>query len=362
MARIFLLVFCLPVFAFAYESAGQKFRIDELVHRKEVIWGFDFLPDGRILFTERNGAIQILDPQTKKVTAVPGAPKVWAKGQGGMLDVRLHPKQRQKVYLSYSLPVGEGATTALGVGRLEGDRLVDFKRLFAAEPATEENIHFGSRIEFDNEGHLFLSVGDRNERKEVQNLGSHLGKVLRFKDDGSVPADNPFLKRKGAKPEVWSYGHRSPQGMFWHAGRKELWLAEMGPLGGDELNLVRAGKNYGWPEATYGREYYGLKIGEKTKAGMEDPVAYWVPSISPSGMALYTGEAFPAWRDNIFLANLSGSHLRRLVLADGKVTTQEVLLKDLGYRFRQVRTGPDGFLYFSTDDGRIGRLVPQKGA
>jgi glucose/arabinose dehydrogenase len=188
-------------------------------------------------------------------------------------------------------------------------------------------------------------------------LSSHQGKVLRIKEDGSIPKENPFFGNATSLPEIWSFGHRSPQGLAMRPGTEDLWLAEMGPRGGDEVNLIQKGENYGWPEATYGSEYYGPKIGQKSKAGMKEPIAYWVPSISPSALAFYSGEKFPHWKGNIFLANLSGSHIRRLVLKGNEVVKQEALLEDM-VRFRNLRTGPDGFLYLSTDDGLIGRLVP----
>lgn len=343
-----------------HSSAGQKFNYEILMKEKEVIWGFDFLEDGRIIFSERSGRLAIFDPKRKGVFTVTGSPKVWAKGQGGLLDVRVHPTRKNEIYLTYSLPEGKGATTAIGMGKLEGTELKGFKKLFSAVEANSNEIHFGSRIEFDN-GHIFLTVGDRNERKNVQNLAYHTGKLIRIKEDGSVPADNPFVNTKNARPEIWALGIRSPQGLAFHPETKELWMAEMGPRGGDELNLMKKGLNYGWPVITYGREYWGPKIGDGTaKEGMEQPVAYWVPSISPSAMAFYSGSAFPQWKNNIFIANLSGQHVRRLALENNKVTQQEELLKDESTRFRNVRTGPDGFLYLSTDDGKIARLVPAK--
>lgn len=342
-----------------YESEGQKFRMEVLTQQKDVIWGFDFLPDGRILFTEREGALRVYDPKTKAVSAIKGAPPVWAHGQGGLLDVRVQPKTKDKIFLTYSEPVGKGATTALATATLANGELQGFKKIFSAGDANTNEIHFGSRIEFDEDHHVFITVGDRNDRPKVQSLSSNLGKVLRLNEDGSAPKDNPFVNQKGAKPEIWTLGHRSPQGLVRHPVTGELWEAEMGPRGGDEVNLLKKGANYGWPVITYGREYTGPKIGEGTaKEGMEQPVVYWVPSISPSGMTIYNGDAFPKWKGNIFLGNLSSTHLRRLVLEGHKVTKQEELLKDLAMRIRLVRPGPDGDLYFSTDDGKLARLVP----
>jgi glucose/arabinose dehydrogenase len=346
-----------------YESAGQKFSIELLAERQDVIWGFDFLPDGRIVFTEREGRVGVLDPRTKAVQAIAGIPAVARQGQGGLLDVRVHPdfSKNREIYLTYSEYTGGNMTTALGRGRLEGTELKDYRKLFSVFEPSSERIHFGSRIEFDGAGHLFMSMGERNDRDKAQKLGYHNGKILRLNQDGSVPADNPFVKDPTAKPEIWSYGHRNPQGLARHPTTGELWSAEYGPRGGDEINLIRAGANYGWPVITYGREYYGPKIGEGTeKPGMEQPAVYWVPSISPSGIGFYSGDKFPRWKGDLFVAALTGQHIRRLSIDDGKVVGQEPLLGDLGWRFRHVRQGPDSFLYFSTDEGRLGRLVPER--
>lgn len=342
-----------------YESEGQKFQLQVLTNQKDVIWGFDFLSDGRILFTERSGALKVLDSKTGSVTPVSGLPKVWADGQGGLLDVRVHPSKKSEIYFTYTEPVGDGATTALAKASLSGSQLAGVKKLFSAHKPSANEIHFGSRIEFDGKGHVFVSVGDRKERSHVQSLGYHTGKIMRINEDGSVPKDNPFIKVKGARPEIWSLGHRNPQGLTRHPETGELWEAEMGPRGGDELNLIKAGKNYGWPVVTYGREYWGPKIGEGTsKPGMEDPVVYWVPSISPSGITFYNGDVFPKWKGNAFIGTLSGSHLRRLIFVNGRVIRRELLFKGLNLRFRNVRPGPDGLLYFSTDDGKIVRIKP----
>jgi glucose/arabinose dehydrogenase len=341
-----------------YESGGEKFKYEILTNQKDVIWGFDFLERERLLFSERGGALRVLDLKSKKVDTLEGSPQVGSKGQGGMLDVRVHPKESSKVYFTYSESSKQGLTTALGVATLEGNKLTKFSRLFSAKEPTKGGIHFGSRIEFDGQGHLWISVGDRNERDLAQNLMHHNGKIIRLKEDGSIPLDNPFVKDKKARPEVWSYGHRNPQGLVYDPEKKQLWSTEFGPKGGDELNLIEPGANYGWPIITYGREYYGLKIGEgAAKEGLKQPFAHWVPSISPSAIGIYTGAVFPKWKGQFFLATLSGVHLRRLKMDQARVGEQDELLKELGIRFRNVRTGPDGFLYFSTDDGMIARLV-----
>ncbi|MBK7844631.1 MAG: PQQ-dependent sugar dehydrogenase [Bdellovibrionales bacterium] len=342
-----------------YESAGEKFQLELLTQQKDVVWGFDFLDSDRIIFTERGGALRVLNLKSKLITDMRGAPQVSASGQGGLLDIRVHPSQKSKIFLTYSETSEKGTTTALGVGNVEENSLHNFKKIFSAYEPSQEKVHYGSRIEFDGKGHLWISVGERNERFRAQSLKYHNGKIIRLKEDGSIPEDNPFVRNKDARPEIWSFGHRNPQGLVRNFDSNELWSTELGPKGGDELNLIRAGANYGWPIITYGREYSGFKIGEGSrKEGMEQPIAYWVPSISPSALTFYTGKIFSKWRGQIFIASLSGMHLRRLKLDGSKVLEQEELLKDQFMRIRNLRTGPDGFLYLSTDDGKIARLIP----
>lgn len=337
-----------------------KIKFETLVEKEDVIWGFDFLPDKRVIVTVRSGEMFIYDPTTKKTTKLKGLPKIYSAGQAGLLDVRVHPdfKKNNHIYFTFSEPVGEDqSTTVLGVAELKGDELKNYKPLFKGVSANDNDIHYGSRIEFDNKGHLFVSMGDRGERHKAQSLDNHIGKIMRLNLDGSIPDDNPYKGVKGSKSEIWSYGHRNPQGLTIHPNTGELWEAEMGPRGGDEVNLIEAKKNYGWPEVSYGREYHGPKIGEKQKPGMEQPLVYWVPSISPSGISFYTGDKIPEWKKSLFLANLSGNHIRRVVFNGKKVEKQEKILEELGYRWRSVRTGPDGYLYFGTDEGRFGRIV-----
>ena len=351
-------------FALFSQSCSSKvvkdYKFETLLERKDVIWGFDFLPDGKIILTERGGKMVVFDPTTKKSVDLKGVPKVYTAGQAGLLDVRVHPefKTNNLIYFSYSEPVGDDeSTTSLGMARLSGDELKDFKKIFYGQEPNDNDIHYGSRIEFDKKGHLFLSMGDRDERNRAQDAAFHQGKILRLNMDGSIPKDNPFVGVANKKPEVWSIGHRSPQGLAIHPQTGELWEAEMGPRGGDEVNIIEPGKNYGWPVITYGREYYGPKIGQTVKEGMVQPLTYWVPSISPSAMAFYTGDKIPKLKNSLILATLSGTHVHRVMLDGKKVIGQEELLSDLDYRFRSVRTGPDGHLYLGTDEGRLGRLL-----
>jgi glucose/arabinose dehydrogenase len=346
--HLLFLIFSTTLFA-------QKTEV--ITTQSDVIWGFDFLSDGKVIFTERSGKMAILDPKTKKVQVLSGTPKVHGVGQGGLLDVRVHPKNGY-IYFTYSEPISEKkSTTALARAKVIGNKLQDFKKLFSSD-ISENDYHFGSRIEFDGKGHVFITVGERGERPKVQELDNLFGKVIRLNEDGSIPQDNPYVSNKKFKPEIWARGIRSPQGLAMRPGTDELWEAEMGPQGGDEINVIEPTKDYGWPIYTYGREYDGPKIGKGTSApGVQEPIAYWVPSISPSAMTFYTGDKFPEWKGNIFLALLSGQHIRRLALNGRKVTSQEELFKNLDWRFRNLRTGPDGYLWFSTDEGKIGRIT-----
>lgn len=315
-----------------------------LMKRSGVVWGFDFLPDAKVVFTERAGFLGVLDPKTGKVQEVQGAPKVWANGQGGLLDVKAHGGW---LYLTWSEPVDDGAATALGRGKLRDGKLADFERLLLTNAGGNRGEHFGSRLLFDGP-YLYMTVGERGRRDEAQKLERHNGKVLRLTHDGK-PAGSGVSQ---ALPEVWSWGHRNPQGIDKRPGTEQVWEIEFGPRGGDELNLLKARANYGWPKATHGREYWGPRIGAPAVEGMEPPVKHWTPVVSPSGMAFLD-------KDRLAVACLNIGQLLLLTLEGDKVAKQSKLYADLGWRFRQVRKGPDGKLWFSTDEGRLGRvLVP----
>ncbi len=326
-------------------------------------WGLAFLPDGGMLITERPGRLrQFRDGRLGP--PVEGVPEVLARGQGGLLDVAIHPDfaSNRLVYLSYSGLGRGGAGTEVARARLDGNRLVGLEVIFAVAPKTRGTLHYGSRLLFTPDGLLYITIGERGDlMHEAQNLDNHLGTVVRLRDDGRVPADNPFRDRAGARPEIYSYGHRNPQGMARNPTSGAVWINEHGPRGGDEVNILRAGANYGWPRITYGINYSGTVISEHTALpGMEQPVVYWDPSIAPSGMAFYTGERFANWRGNLFVGALAHQHLRRLVLDGDKVVAQEAMLGELRERIRDVRQGPDGLLYLLTDDydGRLIRLEP----
>jgi glucose/arabinose dehydrogenase len=341
---------------------GQAFTVEKIYQGDNVIWGFDFVdaasPD-EIVFSERTGALRYLKLSTGEVHDIAGAPKVYAEGQGGLLDVLIDHKTGL-LYLTYAEPLGGGrATTSLFRGKLSADlRTLAGARLFRARAVSDDHEQFGSRVAIDKDGYIFFGIGDRNERPRVQDLGSDLGKILRLNQDGSPPADNPYVHNPGALPEIWSVGHRNPEGLSIDA-EGNLLEDEFGPRGGDEVNLIRKGANYGWPLATYGREYYGPTIGSFSVAGTVQPLYHWVPSINPSGMMRYRGSALPGFDGNLFLAALSG-HLHRIVVdKDWRMVREDKLLENIGQRFRQVRAGPDGLIYISTDNGAIYRIRPQ---
>jgi len=342
-------------------------KVETFASGLERPWGLAFLPDGRMLVTERPGRLRIVSRDGRLSPPLGGVPQVFARGQGGLLDVALDPHfaENRFIYLSYAEPGEKGtAGTAVARGRLGENRLENLRVIYRQEPkASGSSNHFGSRLVFRRDGTLFVTQGDRyNQRDKVQDLSNDFGKIIRINRDGTIPKDNPFVEKKGARPEIWSYGHRNVQCAALHPESGELWTVEHGARGGDELNHPEAGKNYGWPVITYGVDYSGLKIGEGTaKEGMEQPVYFWDPVIAPSGMTFYTGDVFPQWKGSVFIGSLTPGLLVRLTLKDGRVTEEERYLGDLYERIRDVRQGPDGMLYLLTDNpvGRILRLSPE---
>jgi len=335
-------------------------------------WGLAFLPDGRMLVTERAGRMRIIEGGKLVPAAISGLPVAVEHGQGGMLDVVLHPKYAQTgwIYWTYNAGVPGAYGTEVARGKLGGTReaptMTDVQILFKLEPKTGAGQHFGSRIVFDRAGFLIVTFGDRGDNpnkgaeERAQKLNDHAGKSIRLTDDGKVPPDNPFIKTAGAKPEIWTYGHRNMQGAAIHPITGKIWTHEHGPQGGDEINILVPGINYGWPVITYGVNYgTGTKIGEGTeKAGMAQPIYTWVPSIAPSGMAFYSGNYFPKWKGNLFVGALAKQSLVRLTLDGEKVVSEERLFVNKLGRIRDVREGPDGHLYLLTDatDGELIRL------
>jgi glucose/arabinose dehydrogenase len=351
------------------QSEQAAFILRQFASGLEFPWGLAFLPNGRLLVTERPGRLRYVAADgTVDPEPIAGVPTVWARGQGGLLDVALHPDfaTNRLVYLSYAAADADGgASTRVARARLTDHRLEGLEEIFVANARTTTGVHFGSRLVFARDGTLFVTLGDRGARDLAQDLTSHGGKIVRLRDDGTVPEDNFFVLHAHAQPEIWSLGHRNVQGAALHPITGELWTHEHGPQGGDEINIARAGRNYGWPVISYGREYgTGLPIGEGTeKPGLEQPLWVWVPSIAPSGMAFYTGERFPAWRGDLFVGALRGQMLVRLELDGDRIVAEERLLRGMIGRIRDVRQGPDGLIYLLTDEaqGGIWRLEPTEG-
>jgi glucose/arabinose dehydrogenase len=352
-----------------HESARHNFRVVTVAEGLDHPWSMAWLPNGDMLVTERAGRLRIIRGGRLLPEPVAGVPRVRARGQGGLLEVLPHPSfaTNRLVYLSFSKPTENDslATTAVVRGRLEGDQLVDVTEIFEAKAWARGNAHFAGRMVFDRDGYLFLSVGDRGEAPNLmaaqpaQSLAQHQGKVLRLHDDGRVPSDNPFVGRSGAMPEIWSYGHRNPQGLTLNPATGEIWENEHGPRGGDEVNLIRKGANFGWPVVSHGINYDGSVYSrEKHRQGIESPRWTWVPSIATSGMLFYTGDAFPWWQGSLFVGGMVGEQLARLSLEGDRVVSVEPLLqKELG-RIRDVRQGPDGFLYLAIDGTNQRPLTP----
>jgi glucose/arabinose dehydrogenase len=345
-------------------QANPDIRLEQLFSGLGVPWGMTFLSAQRLLITERNGQARLADLENSSLEILQGLPVLVAEGQGGLLDVKTGPNYASDgwIYFTYSKPVNDEAATTLARARIKGLQLLDWQDLLVTDSATSGRQHFGSRIAFDGKGHVFFGVGDRGERDEAQNPANHIGTIMRLNLDGSLPDDNPFIGEAGKRDEIWSLGHRNPQGMAYDLQRQRLWSIEHGPRGGDEINLVLKGRNYGWPVISHGKEYWGpLAIGEGTsKPGMEQPYKVYIPSIAPGSLMLYQGDAFPEWRGSLFAGALKLRHLNRISLsADGKVSGEQRLLEDLQERIRALIQGPDGWIYFSTDSGRILRIGPE---
>ncbi len=333
-------------------NINAKISTNLVFKTDDIIWGFDFINKSKIIATLKDGKILEIDLKSKKSKELQ-APEVVVSGQGGLLDI--HYKVINKipyVYYTFSKKVGKTLVTALGRAIYSDGKLSKHQTLFESKIYSSRSIHFGSRLAFV-ENSIFMTIGDRGERHYAQKLDYHNGKILRLSLEGKSLSDNPFYNTKDALPEIWSLGHRNPQGIFYDSTSKQLYSSEFGPRGGDELNLVQKGLNYGWPVITYGKEYWGPSIGEEKKDGMEQPLVNWTPSISPSGLTIYTGDKNSKWKGSFFLACLGSTHLHRVVLKNNKLVKEESLLEKLEERIRHVRTGLDGELYFSTDSGKI---------
>jgi glucose/arabinose dehydrogenase/lysophospholipase L1-like esterase len=342
-------------------SPEQEFATTVITDQLKMPWSFAFMPGGDVLVTERGGTLQRLNPATGQLSPITGVPEVFYEGQGGLLDIALHPDFPQQgwVYLTYSAPLGKGrSTTRLARAVLDGDALRNLEVLYTTDPVQKTKKHYGGRLLFSDE-YLYMTMGERGHQELAQRVDNDLGKVLRFYRDGTIPADNPFVGMPGARPAIYTYGHRNPQGLARHPVSGEIWVSEHGPQGGDELNRLVAGANYGWPVITYGEEYGGGKIGVGTaKDGMEQPTYYYVPSIATSGLAFYQGTRFPAWNGSAFIGALRALHLNRLSFDPDGGVTEHRLLADLNLRLRDVKQGPEGDLYLLSEQGSLIRLHP----
>ena len=350
------------VYAQIITSEDYEINVEVIADGLNHPWSLAFLPDGNMLVTERTGTLRIIIDGKLVKKPVSGLPIITQHGQGGAMDIVLHPdfENNRLVYLAYAGESDDGFSTEVLRGKLVDHQLEDVEIIFEANAKTSGGRHFGGKLLFDKEGKLFITLGDRGQRDPAQDLGTHTGSLIRINDDGSIPGDNPFINTDGAQPEIYSYGHRNIQGIDLKPETNIVWTHEHGPQGGDEINIIEAGNNYGWPVITYGVNYViGTKIGEGThEEGMEQPLYYWTPSIAPSGMMFYTGNEFPLWKGDLFVGSLKFGLLVRLELENEQVTHEERLLDNKFGRIRDVRQGPDGAIYLLTDqtNGAVLRL------
>jgi len=368
MKKISLLLICLSFFMTQCQKNNEftsdgdfSYKAETVVDGLDIAWGLEFLPDGSLLIAEQEGKLILFKDGEK--TNIKNVPAVVYKNQGGLLDLKLHPDYANNgwLYLSYSGNTendDKGANTTIMRARIKGDELIDKEVIYKATPNTEKGQHFGSRLEFDKEGYLYFSIGDRGNRdNNPQDIKRDGGKIYRLHDDGSIPSDNPFVSVAGAKSAVYSYGHRNPQGMAMNPQTGKIWVHEHGPKGGDEINIIGSGKNYGWPLITYGINYNDSVITEDTDLpGMEQPLHYWVPSIAPSGMTFITTDRYPGWENHLLVGSLKFQYLNLVKLENGKVISEEKLIEDMG-RVRTVKIGPDGYIYISIEQLGIVKLV-----
>jgi glucose/arabinose dehydrogenase len=342
------------------ESEGMTLRVEDLAQTGNVIWALDFIDDSTMIFTERQGRTRLLRIDTGEIRDIDGGPDVYAIESGGLFDILVDPNfaANRQLFWTYIAKVGADSVTAVARGTLKDDQIVDLQTLFVANNASPDHAHWGSRVAMGPDRKLYITVGERHVPDNAQNLSSHGGKVLRLNETGGVPPDNPFVGRADALPEIWSYGHRNPQGLVFQPESGRLFEQEHGPTGGDEINVIEKGRNYGWPVITFGDNIWGGQKAVGTEQpGMEQPIVFFDPGIAPTGMCFYTGDRLAAWRGNLFSSTLRG-HLHRIILDGQDVVREERLLSDWTERVRDVVEGPDGLLYLATETGRIARIVP----
>lgn len=348
---------------FTIKSEGMLLKVEKIIEGLGVPWGMTFLSSNELLITERSGAVSLYNIKTSNKVTIENTPKVLHDGQGGLLDIAASPNYKKNgwIYFTYvKEEVGEGVTV-LARAKLKKNKFVEWNDILVSKSRTNTSYHFGSRITFDNKGHVYFGIGDRGVRPNAQNLTNHAGSILRLNLDGSIPQDNPFIKNKSALPEIWSYGHRNPQGLSYDFNNTRLWEIEHGPRGGDEINLIKPAVNYGWPDISYGKEYWGpIAVGEGThRDDIEQPVKVYIPSIAPGSLIIYSGDAFPKWKGNLFSGALKLRHINRVVLnVNGEAIKEERLLGSLDERIRALVQSPQGWIYFSTDSGNIYRISP----
>jgi len=346
-------------------QAGADYQLETIAEGLTYPWCIAFLPGGDMLVTERSGDLHAIRRGVLDTTPIDGVPPAYVRSQGGLFDVLVHPdfSNNQLIYLSYAHGTADKNGTRIARGRFDGRRISDLEIIFTVEPLKDTPVHYGGRMRFLPDGTLMMTTGDGFVyREEAQRLNTLLGKIVRLNDDGSIPKDNPFVNDPAARDEIWSYGHRNPQGLAIDTATGRVWQHEHGPRGGDELNLIEPGKNYGWPVATFGIDYPGSLISPFTEyEGMQQPLVYWVPSIAPAGMTYYDGDVFPEWRGDLFITSLVFNYIERIDLDGSEVVGQHRMFEEIGERIRDVRTGPDGRLYILTDspEGRVIRVNPQ---
>lgn len=356
-------LFSILLFFASSHAYASPFVIEKLASGLGIVWGMDFIDDETLIFTGRSGKAGLLNLKNNKVNWLSGLPEVHNQGQGGLLDVAVPPDYQNHgwLYFTYSKPGLIQAKTTLARARLKGMQLISWQDLLITDSASFRNIHYGSRIAFDGKGHLFFSVGDRGMREAAQDLSNHMGSILRLKLDGSVPRDNPFWGKPGVRPEIWSYGHRNPQGLYYDRNRGILWEIEHGPRGGDEINRIEKGQNYGWPLVSQGKEYFAdIDVGVKHKEGMQEPVKVYIPSIAPSDLLVYSGDEFSDWQGELFTGAMKLRHLNHIVLdQQDAVLDEHRYLTNLKERIRSVSSDASGYLYLGTDKGNLYRLGSQ---